>query len=200
MPKWKSALFSDIRNAIGDNVVFTIWKGRPYFRSYVVPANPNTDKQKANRAVLTELVKRYQSLYADDDVKAEWNIEALPYLVSGFNIFVKWGRLSDIKVSPTSGSAPLDVTITYKCGIPLAKARLYQLTGSTWTDITPEAGLLAEGTVLVEDLSAGTYFFFLADVDVLKELDEDEQPYQAITKWSVDEENGVAVECTTVAS
>ena len=200
MPKWKSPIFSDIRNAIGDNVVFSTWKGRPFFRSYVIPANPNTDKQKAVRAVTAELVKRYQSLMADAEVKAEWNEEALPYLVSGYNIFVKWGRLSDISVAPESGSAPLDVTITYTCGVPLAKAKMYQVTDSTWSDITPGGGLLASGTVDVTGLAAGTYYFFIADEDVLKESDESPQAYQAITKWKHDKVNGVAKECECIVS
>lgn len=49
MAKWKSPLFSDIRNKLGENVVFSMWKGRPYMRSYVTPANPNSLKQAANR-------------------------------------------------------------------------------------------------------------------------------------------------------
>lgn len=191
-----------MRNAIGQNVVFSSWKGRPYMRSWVKPANPKTNKQKAHRAVMTELVKRYQSLMADADVKAEWNVEALPYVISGFNIFVKWGRLSKISVSPESGSAPLDVTITYTCGIPLAKATLLQFDQTTWTKIK-DKGELESGEDKIVDvtgLAAGTYNFFLADDDVLKSGDTAPMAYQAITKWKPDTVNGVAKECKVVAS
>ncbi len=200
MPKWKSPIFSDIRNAIGDNVVFSQWKGRPFFRSYVIPANPNTNKQKAVRIVMTNLVKRYQELKADTAVKAEWNIEALPYLVSGYNIFVKWGKLSELSAAPASGAAPLDVTITYICGVPLAKAKLYQLKDDVLSDVTPVAGLLASGTVVLDDLAAATYFWFIADVDVLKSGDTSPKVYQLITKWKADKTNGVATQATSVAS
>jgi len=195
MPKWASPIFTDMRNAIGQNVVFSMWKGRPYIRTWVKPANPRTNPQKAVRAVLTNLVKRYQELMADPDVKSEWNIEALPYVISGFNVFVKWGRLSEISVSPKSGAAPLDVTVTYKCGIPLAKATLLQFDGTTWTKIKDKGTLSAEGTVTVTGLAAGTYYFFLADDDVLKAGDASPQGYQAITKWKPDKVNGVAEEC-----
>jgi len=200
MPKWASPIFSDMRNAIGQNVVFSQWKGRPYIRSWVKPANPRTNAQKAVRAYLAELVKRYQSLMADADVKTEWNEEALPYTISGFNIFVKWGRLSEISVSPTSGSAPLDVTITYKCGIPLAKATLLQFDGSTWTKIKDKGELSESGTVTVSGLAAGTYYFWLADDDVLKEGDVSPQGYQAITKWKPDKVNGTIVEAKVTVS
>jgi len=202
MPKWASPLFSDMRNAIGENVVFSQWKGRPYMRSWVKPANPRTNPQKAVRAVLTELVKRYQALMADTEVKAEWNVEGLPYVVSGFNIFVKWGRLSDIRVSPETGTAPLTVTVTYTCGIPLAKATLLQETDGTFTKIKDKGTLEAgtDKTVTVTGLAAGTYYFWLADDDVLKTGDTSPQAYQAITKWYHDKVNGVAKECKVVVT
>jgi hypothetical protein len=200
MPKWKSPLFSDIRNAIGDNVVFSTWKGRPFFRSYVIPANPQTNPQMAHRHTLTEILKRWQNLAADPDVVAAWNESALPYLISGYNLFLKWGRLSEVSVSPASGSAPLDVTITYKCGVPLARAKLYQLKGTTWSDVTPAAGLQASGTVNLTGLTAGTYYWFIADTETLKEGESSPQAYQAITKWKPDETNGQADECKCVVS
>ena len=202
MPKWKSPVFSDLRNAIGDNVVFSQWKGRPYMRSYVKPANPRTNAQKAHRAVMANLVKRYQELIADPDVKTAWNAEALPFVISGFNLFTKYGRQSKISVSPASGSAPLTVTITYTCGIPVNKAGILKFDGTTWT-IVKDKGTLSStpnSTVQVTGLTAGTYYFFLADLDVLKPGDTSPKAYQAITKWKPDTTNGVAVEAKTVVS
>lgn len=202
MPKWASPVFSDIRNAMGENVVFSQWKGRPYMRSWVKPANPQTSRQMAHRAVLKELVKRFQSLKSDPDVLAEWNIEALPYVVSGFNIFTKWGRLSKISVEPSSGSAPLDVTITYTCGIPLSKATLLQIKGATVTKVL-DVGQVEAGenkTKQIEDLTSGTYYFFLACDSVLKSGDTSPQAYQGITKWAPDIINGVAKEAKVVVT
>jgi len=200
MPKWKSPLFSDIRNAIGDNVVFSQWKGRPFFRSYVIPANPKTNPQKAHRLTMNQLVKRFQSIMADTDVLAAWNEQALPYLISGYNLFVKWGRLSEISVAPTSGTAPLDVTLTYKCGVPLARAGLYQLKDSAWSIIKDAGELSLTGMVNLEDLPAGTYYWFIADTVTLKAGDTKPKAYQAITKWKPDEVNGETDECKCVVS
>lgn len=200
MPKWKSPLFSDIRNAIGDNVVFSMWKGRPFFRAYVIPANPNTNPQKAVRLDNTALVDRYQSLKADPDVKAAWNEEALPYLISGYNLFVKYGRLSEISVSPTSGVTPLNVTLTYKCGIPLSKAGIVQWDGADWTIIKDVGTLEASGEVEVNGLTTGSYEFWIADLTVLKGEDVKPQAYQAVTKWTPDKDNGKLDACEVTVS
>lgn len=202
MPKWKSPVFSDIRNAIGDNVVFSQWKGRPYMRSYVKPANPRTLKQLANRAVMTNLVKRYQELSADADVKAAWNAEALPLVISGFNLFVKFGRMSKIAVTK-SGSLPnVSVTITYTCGIPLAKAGILRFDGTNWVIVKNKGTLEAGADKTASDTisSAGTYYYFLADLDVLKPGDSAPQPYQAITKWKPNYTTGAADEAKLVVS
>jgi len=201
MPKWKSPLFTDIRNAIGDSVVFSNWKGRGYFRSYVIPANPRTNKQKAHRDVLRKLVKRWQAIIDTEDKKQAWNAEALPFLISGFNLFIKYGRKSKIEV-PSTGSAGSPITITYTLGLPASKAAIYVYDGSTWNDITPSEGLSEEpnSTMQWTPSSAGTYFFFIADKDVLVSGDSPPQEYQAITKWSPDEANGVAKEAKCVVS
>ncbi len=202
MPKWKSPLFSDIRNAIGDNVVFSQWKGRPFFRSYVIPANPNTFKQKANRVNNTDIIKRFQGLMADPDVKAAWNVTALPYLISGYNVFTKWGRLSKISAAPASGATPLAVVVTYTCGIPLARAALYCLKGTTWTDITPVAGFEAgpDKTFNITLTGAGTYYLFLADKNTVVPGDTGPMAYQAITKWKPNYTTGLDNECKVVVS
>jgi len=201
MPKWKSPLFTDIRNAIGDSVVFSVWKGRGYFRSYVIPANPRTNKQKAHRDVLRQLVKRWQAIIDTEAKKSAWNKEALPFLISGFNLFIKYGRKSKIEV-PSTGSAGSAITITYTLGLPASKARIYVFDGSTWTDITPSEGLSEDpnSTLQWTPEAAGTYYFFIADKDVLVEGDSPPQEYQAITKWSPDEVNGVAKEAKCVVS
>jgi len=201
MAKWKSPIMSDIRNKLGDSVVFSIWKGRNYFRSYVIPANPRTNAQKANRAVLSELVKRWQAIINTAGKKAAWNAEALPYLISGFNLFMKFGRKSAISC-PATGSANVAFNITYTLGLPAAKARIYKFDGTTWTDITPAGGLseTPNSTLSRTETSAGTYYYFIADKDVLVSGDSSPQEYQAITKWLADETNGVAKEAKIVIS
>ena len=201
MPKWSSPIFTDIRNALGNSVVFSMWKGRPYMRSWVKPANPQTAKQQANRAVMENLVKRWQTVIDTADKKAEWNNEALSYQISGYNLFVKWGMASNISC-PATGSTGSPVTITYTLGLPANKAKIYAFDGSTWEDITPAGGLEAGENKTFEHTfsSAGTYEIFIACADVLVEGDTAPQDYQAITKWSRDNVNGVAKEAKITIS
>jgi len=200
--KWKSVLFSELNGKLGDQIVGARWKGRGYFRSYIIPANPKTNAQTAHRAVLAELVKRCQEVVLDDaDRKAAWNTRALPQLISGYNLFVKYGRMSAISV-PTTGSAGGDITITYTCGIPLASAGIIRYDGSNW-EIIADKGELEAGenkTFTDESVPAGTYYYFLADLDVLVSGDSSPQEYQAVTKWKPDESNGVADEAKCVVS
>ena len=93
MAKWKSPIFSDIRNKLGENVVFSMWNGRQYMRSYTKPANPKTTGQTANRLHMANLVGYWQANIATVSAAVtSWNKAALSDLISGFNRFVKGGR------------------------------------------------------------------------------------------------------------
>jgi len=197
MAKWKSPLFSDIRNKLGESAVFSIWKGRPYFRGYVIPANPQTNKQQAHRAVLRELVRRWQDIIDTADKKAVWNAEALPYQISGYNLFTKYGRMSKISVpASASGSGTADIEITYTLGLPASKAKIYRYDGNIWEDVTPAEGLESGEDKTFTDTvdTSGTYEYYIAYSDVLVEGDTPPQEYQAITKWSPDITTGTAKE------
>lgn len=202
MPKWSSPLFSDIRNSLGKSVVFSVWKGRTYFRSWVKPANPQTAKQQANRDVLAKLVKRYQEISADAEAKSAWNAEGLPYLVSGFNIFLRYGMKSEISC-PATGTVNTAVTITYECGIPLQHAKVYAFDGSNWMDITPAGGLSESGSFQHTFAAAGTYEIYLVHEGIrqaLQGLVTDPVKDAAVTKWSRDLINGVAKEAKITIS
>jgi len=126
MAKWKSPLFSDIRNKLGDNVVFSMWKGRQYFRSYVVPANPNSLAQKANRAHMAALVAQYQTVIkvTPADVIA-WNAAALSQLISGYNRFIK-GMRGVVISALTLAHATFTMNID-SSALPVDDLRLYVL-------------------------------------------------------------------------
>jgi len=200
--KWKSVLFSELSNKLGDQIVGARWKGRGYFRAYVIPANPKSLKQRANRDCLDKILKQCQAEVLDDvDIKAAWNETALPLAISGYNLFCKYGRLSKI-ACPTTGTADSPVELTYTCGIPLAKAGLFKITDSTVTEVVAIGALEAgeDKTVNTGNLAAGTYYFFIADGTVLKGADAWPQIYQGVTKWKPDEANGVALEAECVVS
>jgi len=200
--KWKSVLFSELSNKLGDQIVGARWKGRGYFRSYVIPANPRSLKQLAHRDCLDKILKHVQSEILDDaDIKAAWNATALPLLISGYNLVMKYGRQTKIACPPT-GTADSPIDITYTCGVPLAKAGIFQITDSTVTEVAA-AGTLEAGedkTVATGNLAAGTYFFYMADTSVLKGVDSWPQIYQGVTKWKPDVANGVALVATCVVS
>jgi hypothetical protein len=179
-----------------------MWKGRPYFRTYVIPANPKTKPQIANREVLAKIVARYKEVVSTEDEKGVWREKALSRLISGFNLFVLEGRKSELSASPESGTGTVAVTIKYTLGLAAAAAKLYQYDGSTYTDVTPSEGLSAEKNAEVEISVTGTgdHYFFIADSDILVEGDSAPQDYQAVTKWKADEEIGVAKECKVTIS
>lgn len=71
---------------IADAMVMGSWRGIKYARSYVVPANPRTTAQQANRtrfALLREMWK-----LAPPTVQAPWNAFATGRPFLGFNKFV----------------------------------------------------------------------------------------------------------------
>lgn len=203
MAKWTSPFLSDIRNKLGDSIVFSVWKGRGYFRKWVRPANPQTNKQQAHRAVLAELVKRWQDIIDTADKKAAWNAEALAYQISGYNLFTKYGRMSSITVPATaSGSGTADIEVTYTLGLPASKAKIYRYDGSIWEDVTPAEGLESGENKTFTDTvdTSGTYYYYIAYSDVLVEGDSAPQEYQAITKWSPDVTTGTAKEAKCEAT
>ncbi len=206
MAKWISPVFTDIRNQVGKSVVFSIWKGRVYFRQYTKPANPKTAKQMANRAQQAYLVKRWQEIIDTADKKAAWNAVALPDGLPGYNLFIKEGRKSQISCPATATlagtPASVDVTVTYTLGFGASNARLYMFDGTEWTDVTPDSGLTAgtDQTATVTITAAGTYYFYIADSRPLVPGDTPPLAYQAITDVSRDEVNGTIVEAKCVVS
>jgi len=111
MAKWKSPLFSDIRNKLGENVVFSMWKGRPYMREYVIPSNPNTLAQQANRNHMAAIIELYQANVKGTPAHvAAWNVAALPKTISGYNLFTQYGRTDGITITDLT-AAGLEVTI-----------------------------------------------------------------------------------------
>lgn len=79
-----SPLLVDIRGKVQD-CVYSIWKGRNYIRSRVIPSNPKSAAQIKQRAIMTAAVTNWQQLHAD--LVLRWNKYGTPYRVSGYNSF-----------------------------------------------------------------------------------------------------------------
>ena len=196
MAKWTSPLFSDIRNAIGKTAVFSSWKGRGYFREYAIPTNPNTNPQKAHRAIMKELVARWQALAGTAEKKALWSAIATPLMISGFNVYVKYGRKSTVKA--TVGVAATELKITYTCGVPLDKAYfyLYATVAETWTKNAAVPALSGVDFVLTAPVAATEYTVYIGHSD--GEMDPVDGT-AAATCWYPNEETGVAAPATATS-
>lgn len=195
MAKWKSPFLSDIRNKLGENVVFSQWKGRPYMRTYVVPANPNTSKQQANREDVKNLVQRWQSIATTEDIKSAWDEFALSYQISGFNLFTKAGRKDDCSAVAGTGSGEVDVTYDNVFEPGETAMFVYDEDVDSWTEEVSK-GNLDSGTGKTEDLTGlttgNTVHVYLAYPTVLVSGDSTPKEYQAVCAFTVDESAGTS--------
>ncbi len=92
MAKLKGPLMSmDARGQFGKMTVYGGWKGLKTARAYVVPANPKSTKQVAQRGKMSAAVEAYKDAEVNDLDKAAFNVaaslEAKP--MSGFNYVTK---------------------------------------------------------------------------------------------------------------
>jgi len=191
MPKWTSALFSDIRNALGDSVIFSIWKGRSYFRSYAIPANPRTNPQTAQRVDHSEAVDRYQALAQDTTWAANMNAYAAAWNLPGFNRFMTEYRKSDINPNPKNiPSSGGTVTITYSTAIKLDDAKIVVVKPDNSTEefaVSASSGSV-EHIINASD-PAGDYTYWLVNAAVLDSGSNETQ----VKNKHIDEATGTTV-------
>jgi len=196
MAKWKSPIFSDIRNKLGENVVFSMWKGRPYMRSYVKPANPNSLKQQANRDHMAKIIAMYQAnVKGDESIAAAWDVEALPSLISGYNIFAKYGRTGTVTATDLSATT-ISITVA-NSAIPADRlaVMIYDLNTTTYKLPTTKRG---EGTYTEADFTAWVPaagdLIYIADTKVLDgaDIESTARLYKAVNHWTKNIATGVA--------
>jgi hypothetical protein len=198
MAKWKSPIFSDIRNKLGENVVFSMWKGRQYMRSYTKPSNPKTNAQTANRLHMNYLVSTWQGFIATiPPLVTSWNAAALSDLISGYNRFVKGAR-GYVVSAPTLAHGSFSLTVV-SSKLPLNDLRLVVLTASNAVKSATKQTL---GTYTSADFDSWTP----ATGDKIYLRDEKAAAGEVLTAMSlddfasqlqfVDETNGVLVPVT----
>lgn len=112
MAKVTGPLFSlGARGQIAKTLVFMSWKGIADVRKYVIPANPRTTLQVAQRAKFTSCIDAWHTNgYTEADINA-WNLLAgtMKIAASGFNVFVK--KMITALLTPLTFKAISDVTI-----------------------------------------------------------------------------------------
>jgi hypothetical protein len=91
MAEVDAPLFSfNARGSLGKALVYFGWKGMNVVRSYVKPANPQTDDQQTQRGLFTDAVDDYHTVALDADDLEAWKryagVKEKPQ--SGFNAFV----------------------------------------------------------------------------------------------------------------
>lgn len=91
MTRVQGPLFSvTASGTIGDAIVYSNWKGLPYVRARVIPANPRTDSQQSQRTLLTSGVSTWQNtVYPEEGSKFSWDFYASGMGMSGFNRYIK---------------------------------------------------------------------------------------------------------------
>lgn len=79
----------DARGQIAKTLVYLGWKGLKTARQHVVPANPNTAAQQAQRTLVTDMVAAWKNYFTDATMRQAWNLLALVDAkpLSGFNSF-----------------------------------------------------------------------------------------------------------------
>lgn len=80
-----SPLFVEMSGKLGD-AVMSRWKGIPYVRSRVTPANPQSGDQCNQRYCLKASLLLWQSIKAL--AKAPWDLAVTGYAISGYNKFM----------------------------------------------------------------------------------------------------------------
>lgn len=191
MAKWKSPIFSDIRNKLGESVIFSMWKGRPYMRQYTVPANPQTNSQTARRLMWSVLVANWSYLIGvDADTEEFWNVYSLPELISGFNKYISQSIKSDVQVEATKGSG-VAFNVTYTLGCPAATARLVARNHNTGVKTVIAApGTLEAGVGKVKSctiVGAQTYSIWISNSAVADGDDSANPQHKTLlTKWKKD--------------
>ena len=107
------ALSLEASGSIGGALVFSKWKGRPYVRSLVKPANPRSGGQVGMRSMFSFLAKEWDGLGATP--QASWEDRADQMIVSPFNAYMSYNQFrwrDFLAPSDTDPAATDDVAST----------------------------------------------------------------------------------------
>jgi hypothetical protein len=80
--------------SVAKTIVFSHWKGRPYVRQHVTPANPRSPGQTGSRAMMSFLSKAWAHYLFGASKQASWDTLAKQTTISPFNAFVKTDRVN----------------------------------------------------------------------------------------------------------
>lgn len=195
MAKWISSLFKDIAGQVAKQNVFSRWKGRHYFRSYVIPANPKTNKQLAQRALMSNAVSEWQAnKKGNPDIETPWDHVGEYRRLPGFQIFSAYVAGSEINTDPGNAG---EIVVTGSTNMILGDAAIIAhdldtdewISDSIWTIDQKE-----NFTHTITGLTPGdVYEIWLLDVYVSGNAPSPSHDAARVSKWYKDETAGTAV-------
>jgi len=164
-------LSMDASGAVGGSVVFSKWKGRNYVRRFVVPHNPRSALQVAQRSMLKFLAEQWSGFSIP--YKATWDTLAAATNISPFNAYVSNNLNRHAQLNaPTQeypatlvGVAPSAPTLVITGGVHNASVAITQgANAPDWGYYVyrklggAPSGLISELVAVIECVGAVTYF------------------------------------------
>jgi len=170
MAKVTAPLLSfDSRGQIAKTQVYASWKGRPYARRHVIPANPQTSDQLLTRNVFSWLQQAYK--FAPSGLTDPWTAYAVGKVMTNRNAWSKFNLgnmrsetdLSLLTFSPGAlgGIPAATTTITGGVGTVTVAATAPATIPSGWTLTGLEAAVYAQ-----QDPHSGTDYAATAGEDL----------------------------------
>ena len=158
---------------LAKTMVFSKWKGRPYVRRYVIPANPNTTAQQSTRDAFRTANSFWKS--APTLFVAPWTRFATGQVLTNRNAFV--GRfVKDLRGLATM--ATITMSPGAKGGLAADSVALVGAAGTataTFVNPAPPTGWTLDGAVaaalLDADPATATVFGITAAEDVTAPMD-----------------------------
>lgn len=135
---------------VAKTITFSRWKGRPYVRQTVRPANPRSPGQQRTRAMLKYLSQAWQAVAAL--AKTSWSLAAEANKVSNFNAFVRANMMdwsSDLPPADTAGTDRTASTTDSPAFVAVGGVRQAVLS------ITDGASMVAATGFVISRLKAG---------------------------------------------
>lgn len=174
----------DASGTIGNIATFSKWKGRPYVRQRVVPANPKSVLQVSTRAMMKFLSQAWAGVGATP--KGSWDTLAAATQISPFNAYIARNQMRyrefqapsqtypaaetgtqpvAVLTSAVGGPSYIDVTLTITTLNQVWGVILFRSPTGTFTPSRANAiavvAVTGTGTLVYTDsnLAAGTYYY-----------------------------------------
>jgi hypothetical protein len=121
------ALSLEASGSLGGAMVFSKWKGRPYVRALVKPANPKSGGQVGVRAMFKFLSQDWTNIGATP--QASWETRADQKIISPFNAFMGYNqfRWRDF-LAPTNTDPEATTDVQAVVGVTTAVAGVRSVT------------------------------------------------------------------------